>query len=160
MSDFKEHFIDWLRDAHAMEKQAETMLDGMKDRVNNYPPLQNRIVQHLEETRQQQVQLEACIQRQQASASGLKDFAGKAAAMGQALSGVFTEDEVVKGVISAYVFEHFEIASYKTLITAAELAGDIETQRSLEAILQQEQAMADWLRDNIPSITQAYLSQK
>ncbi|WP_426506241.1 ferritin-like domain-containing protein [Serratia proteamaculans] len=160
MSDCREHFIDWLRDAHAMEKQAETMLDGMKDRVKDYPPLQNRIIQHLEETRQQQVQLEACIQRQDASTSGFKDFAGKATAMGQALSGVFTEDEVVKGVISAYVFEHLEIASYKTLITAAEQVGDIETQRSLEAILQQEQAMADWLMDNIPSITLAYLSKK
>ena len=53
MSDFKEHFIDWLRDAHAMEEQAETQLNGMKDRVKDYPQLQNRIIQHLDETRQQ-----------------------------------------------------------------------------------------------------------
>lgn len=160
MSDSREHFIDWLRDAHAMEIQAETMLNGMKDRVKDYPTLQNRIIQHLEETRQQQVQLKACIQRLDASTSELKDFAGKATALGQTLSGVFMEDEVVKGVISCYVFEHLEIASYKALVAAAEQLGDIDTRRSLEAILQQEQAMANWLMENIPSITQAYLNKK
>ncbi|WP_337050079.1 ferritin-like domain-containing protein [Serratia fonticola] len=160
MSDSREHFSDWLRDAHAMEKQAETMLDGMKDRVKDYPRLRHRIIEHIEETRQQQVQLKACIQRLDASTSELKDFAGKATAFGQTLSGICMEDEVVKGVISSYVFEHLEIASYKALIAAAQQLGDIETQRSLEAILQQEQAMANWLMENIPSITQAYLNKK
>ncbi|WP_273855232.1 ferritin-like domain-containing protein [Serratia liquefaciens] len=160
MSDFREHFIDWLRDAHAMEEQAETMLNGMKDRVKDYPQLQNRIIQHLEETRQQQVQLKACIKRLDASTSSLKDLAAKTLALGQALSGVFVEDEIVKGVISAYVFEHMEIASYQTLIAAAEQVGDSETLQVLGGILQQEQAMADWLLENIPSITQAYLRTK
>ncbi|MBI6183861.1 ferritin-like domain-containing protein [Serratia proteamaculans] len=160
MSDFREHFIDWLRDAHAMEEQAETMLNGMKDRVKDYPQLQTRIIQHLEETRQQQTQLKACIKRLDASTSGIKDLAGKAVALGQALSGMFVEDEIVKGVISSYVFEHMEIASYKTLIAASEQVGDVETRQILEGILQQEQAMADWLMENIPNITQAYLSKK
>lgn len=160
MSDFREHFIDWLRDAHAMEEQAETMLNGMKDRVDDYPQLQTRIIQHLEETRQQQVQLKACIKRVDASTSGIKDLAGKAVALGQTLSGMFVEDEIVKGVISAYVFEHMEIASYKTLIAAAGRVGDAETQHVLEGILQQEQAMADWLMENMPALTLAYLNKK
>lgn len=160
MSDFREHFIDWLRDAHAMEKQAETLLDGMQDRVKDYPQLQNRIIQHLHETRQQQTQLEACIQRLNASTSGVKDFAAKAVALGQTFTGVFMEDEVVKAAITAYVFEHMEIACYQTLIAAAEQIGDRQTQLTLESILQQEQAMADWLLDNIPAITRTYLSKK
>lgn len=160
MSDFREHFIDWLRDAHAMEEQAETMLNGMKDRIKDYPQLQTRVKQHLEETRQQQTQLKTCIKRLDASTSGIKDLAGKAVALGQVMSGFFVEDEVVKGIISFYVFEQMEIACYTTLITAAEKVGDIETRQVLEGILQQELAMADWLMENIPLITMAYLSKK
>ena len=32
-----EHYHDWLRDAHAMEKQAESMLESMASRIDNYP---------------------------------------------------------------------------------------------------------------------------
>lgn len=31
-----EHYHDWLRDAHAMEKQAESMLESMVSRIDNY----------------------------------------------------------------------------------------------------------------------------
>ena len=46
-----EHYHDWLRDAHAMEKQAESMLESMASRIDNYPELRARIEQHLSETR-------------------------------------------------------------------------------------------------------------
>ncbi|THD37103.1 DUF892 family protein, partial [Pantoea sp. R102] len=36
------HYHDWLRDAHAMEKQAETMLEQMAKRLENYPQLRAR----------------------------------------------------------------------------------------------------------------------
>ena len=42
-----EHYHDWLRDAHAMEKQAESMLESMAGRIDNYPDLRARIEQHL-----------------------------------------------------------------------------------------------------------------
>lgn len=46
-----DHLNDWLRDAHAMEKQAETMLTAQAERLEHYPELRARIVQHIEETR-------------------------------------------------------------------------------------------------------------
>lgn len=46
-----EHYHDWLRDAHAMEKQAESMLESMASRIDNYPELRARIEQHLSETK-------------------------------------------------------------------------------------------------------------
>ncbi len=46
-----EHYHDWLRDAHAMEKQAESMLESMASRIDNYPELRARIEQHLNETK-------------------------------------------------------------------------------------------------------------
>lgn len=37
MTSPEEHLMDWLRDAHAMEKQAETMLSAMAGRLQHYP---------------------------------------------------------------------------------------------------------------------------
>lgn len=36
---YTEHYHDWLRDAHAMEKQAESMLESMASRIENYPDI-------------------------------------------------------------------------------------------------------------------------
>jgi ferritin-like metal-binding protein YciE len=78
-------------------------------------------------------------------------------AFGQAAGGMAMSDEVVKGSISSYVFENLEIASYTSLIAAAEQVGDIETMTACEQILPQEVAMAQWLLDHIPQLTQTYL---
>lgn len=42
-----ENYHDWLRDAHAMEKQAESMLESMVKRIDSYPELCTRLEQHL-----------------------------------------------------------------------------------------------------------------
>ena len=44
-------------------------------------------------------------------------------AFAQGMSGMVMSDEVVKGAMSGYVFEHMEIASYTILIAAAKAAG-------------------------------------
>lgn len=157
MTDAREHLLDWLRDAHAMEQQAEQMLKGQAARIENYPQLKARIEAHLEETLGQQALLEDCIRRLGSSPSVLKDTMGKVAAMGQAIGGMAASDEIVKGSMASYVFEHMEIASYRSLIAAAQALGDIETQRACEQILAQEEAMARWLHDHLPEVTQQFL---
>lgn len=67
-------------------------------------------------------------------------------ATAQGLSGFFVGDEVLKGALASYTFEHMEIASYRILSATAEEAGDIETQRVCEGILREEEAMAEWLK--------------
>ena len=37
MNDPREDLMDWLRDAHGMEKQAETMLAATSARIESYP---------------------------------------------------------------------------------------------------------------------------
>ncbi len=66
-------------------------------------------------------------------------------------------DEIVKGAMAGYVFEHFEIASYTALIAAAKTAGDAETVRVCEEILVQEEAMADWLATHLPEVTEEFM---
>ncbi|STH73381.1 protein YciE [Escherichia coli] len=45
----------------------------------------------------------------------------KMAALGQSIGGIFPSDEIVKGSISGYVFEQFEIACYTSLLAAAKM---------------------------------------
>ena len=77
----------------------------------------------------------------------------------QAMSGIFMSDEVMKGSIASYTFEHFEIANYKALIAAAEQVGDQQTRGTCEQILRQEEAMASWLSQHLPQVTRQYLER-
>lgn len=156
----QEHLADWLRDAHAMEQQSATMMRKLMDRLEHYPELRGRIQHHIEETEQQARRLEGCMKRQGEKTSTMKDLAGKFTATIQGLSGIVVTDEVVKGHLAHYVFEHYEIASYRTLIAAAEAMGDQETQSVCETNLREEQAMADWLAENLPATTQKYLQRE
>lgn len=155
----QEHLEDWLRDAYAMERHAETMLKAQAARLDNYPVLRDRIQQHVEETLEQQRLLESCLQRLDTSPSAIKDLAARAAAYGQAASGLCVADEVVKGAMAGYVFEHVEIASYKTLIAAAQLAGENEIRDCCERILKQEVDMAEWMSQHLPDIAVAFLER-
>lgn len=150
---------DWLRDAHAMEKQAETMLSAMASRVQNYPDLKMKIEEHLAETRRQADMTSSCIERRGSDTSTVKDLLGRFVAMGQGLSGVFVEDEVVKGAMAGYTFEHMEIAAYKVLIAAAEVCGDPETSAVCQRILAEEEAMAKWLAENMSDVTKKFLAR-
>ena len=160
MATAEERLMEWLRDAHAAEEQAETMLSGMAGRIQNYPQLKARIEQHLQETKRQAELVRGCIERRGGSTSTIKDAGAKMIAMGQAMSGMFVGDEVMKGSIASYAFEAMEIASYRILIATAEQVGDAETARVCQQILREEEAMAEWIEQNLPSLTQQYLRRE
>lgn len=155
----QENLIDWLRDAHAMEEQAEQMLTKTADRLENYPELKARIQQHIKETQHQSELVRSCIERLGGDTSAVKDVAGKMMAMMQGMSGLFVSDEVVKASMASYAFEHMEIASYRALIAAAEVCGDTETKRVCEQILVEEEAMAQWLADRLPDTVRKFLAR-
>ena len=157
MMNHVEHYHDWLRDAHAMEKQAESMLESMASRIDNYPDVRARIEQHINETKRQITLLEEILDRNDISRSVLKDSMSKMAALGQSIGGMFPSDEIVKGSISGYVFEQFEIACYTSLLAAAKKAGDVASVPAIETILAEEREMADWLIRHIPQTTEQFL---
>ncbi len=159
MSEAREWLVQWLRDAHAMEEQAETMLSGQLTRIENYPELSDRIRQHLEETKAQAARLKTCLDGVAGGTSSMKDAGGKLMAMAQSISGVFAGDEVMKGSLASYTFEHMEIASYTILIAAAEHLGETEIARVCNQNLREEVAMADWLKSNLQPTTAKFLSR-
>lgn len=159
MTDRTQRLVSWLRDAHAMEQQAEAMLSAQAARLEHYPALQAGIARHLEETRGQQQVLEATLRRFGSHPSRLKDLGGVLAAFVQGIGGRLTHDEVIKGAQASFAFAHLQIAAYTVLIATAGAANDVETQRSCEDLLMQELAMADWLLGRLPELTQAFLER-
>ena len=157
MASAGQRLMEWLRDAHAMEQQAETMLSSLASRIENYPDVREKIEEHLEATRQQASMVESCIERRGGDTSTMKDLAGKFVAFGQGLSGAFVGDEIIKGAMASYTFEQMEIAAYRVLIAAADQVGDPETSAVCAKILREEEAMARWLQDNLAPLTQRYL---
>lgn len=155
----EERLMDWLRDAHAMEAQAETMLKAQSERIKHYPELETRVAEHLKETQAQAKLIEECITRRGGSVPSMKDAAGRVMATFQGLGGAMMSDEVVKGVAISYTFEHMECATYRTLIAAAEVVGDAETKAVCERILPEEEAMARWLQDHQAELVRAFLSR-
>ena len=77
MTDAREWLVMWLRDAHAMEEQAETMLAAQAERIDNYPELEQRIRLHLQETKGQADRLRECLEGMGEGTSVLKDASGK-----------------------------------------------------------------------------------
>jgi ferritin-like metal-binding protein YciE len=149
----------WLRDAHAMEEQAEQMLSAQAGRIKNYPELSAGIERHLTETRTQRERLERCLERRGTSSSGFKDVTARFTAMMQGVGGTMVSDEVAKGAMASYTFEHFEIAAYRMLVAAAELAGDSETARVCGEICREEEAMAEQLASLLPKVATTYLER-
>lgn len=155
-----QRLMQWLRDAHAMEKQAETMLSGMESRIEHYPHLRKRLAQHLKETQHQAQRLDDAIGRLGGSTSALKDTAASLTTMIQNLMTAMAGDEVMKGVLAGYTFEHYEIGSYRILVAAAHTLGDTETTRILRENLREEEDMAQWLSQNIDPLTAEYLERE
>jgi ferritin-like metal-binding protein YciE len=152
-----DHLMHWLRDAHAMEQQAEMMLRMLADRIENYPEFSQRLDEHVQETRQQAQTVSDCIRRRGGDVSALKDTVGKTIGWGQGLSGFFAGDEIVKAALSAYTFKEMEIAAYAILIAAANAAGDRETAQACGGIIRQEEEMASFLRKSLPWVTTKFL---
>jgi len=159
MQDTRDHYLAWLRDAHAMEEQAQTMMRGMLSRLENYPALSARIERHIAETERQAAALSTLLETRSSGTSMMKDTMGRIAASGQAFGGLFASDEVVKGGMASYAFEHMEIAAYKVLIATATALNDTPAIAVFEEILAQEQDMADWLYDHLDETTRIFLAR-
>lgn len=159
MTTASERLLQWMRDAHAMEEQAERMLEIESRRIENYPELKAGIDRHLEETRRQAERLKNRLDRMDGGTSIIKDTMAGLLGLAQGMSGLFAGDEVVKASLANYTFEHMEIASYRMLIATAQEAGDMESKQVCEENLREEEAMAAWLEQQLVPLTKAFLAR-
>lgn len=153
-------FIVGLRNAHAMERQSEQLMQRQCERLSDFPEMQLRLRSHLQDTRQQLRRLERRLDACGESPSSLKDVAlslvGNLTAIGNALAG----DEILKNTFADNAFEHFEIAAYKSLLALAEAAGMPEAVADLTLSLQEEEQMAAWLDARVRDVTLAFVARQ
>jgi ferritin-like metal-binding protein YciE len=150
-------FVDGLRNAHALENQALSIMNRQLDRLEKYPEVAQRLQSHVEETNGQIGRLEQILDSLNESHSTMKDlgasFMGNMAALGHTVAG----DEILKNSFANFAFENYEIAAYKSLIEIAQRGGFQNAIPLLEASLKEEQAMAAWVDQNLSAVTDRYL---
>ena len=155
----REFFATGLRNQHAVENQAVELLGRQIERLENYPEMAARMRQHVAESQAQAQRLEELLSALGTSHSSVKDtmmsFMGNMAALAHAPA----SDEVVKNTFANCAFEHFEIASYKSLITVAEAIGQSGAISALTTSLKEEQDMAAWIDSHIGPTTLRYIER-
>ena len=159
-SSARDIFVVGLRNAHAMEVQARELMERQSERLTDYPEVQQKVTEHLRETEQQLKRLESCLEACGESTSSLKDTALSVAANVTAMANSMAGDEILKNTFANNAFEHFEIASYKSLLALAGPAGAESSRPALEASLREEEKMAAWIDANVQKVTMEYLARE
>jgi ferritin-like metal-binding protein YciE len=159
-SSARDIFVVGLRNAHAMEVQARELMERQSERLTDYPEVQQKVTEHLRETEQQLKRLESCLEACGESTSGLKDAALSVAANVTAMANSMAGDEILKNTFANNAFEHFEIASYKSLLALAGPAGAESSRPALESSLHEEEQMAAWIDANVQKVTMEYLARE
>ena len=153
-------FVTGLKNAHAMENQALSIMKPQASRIENYPEIEAQLNKHISETEGQIERLEGILDSLGEDRSALKDLALSLAGTFAAVGHTVAPDEILKNSMANFAFENFEIAAYKSLIALAEASGNEDAIDDLELNLEEEFDMAEWLDDNIEAVTLQFAKLK
>jgi ferritin-like metal-binding protein YciE len=139
--DLGEQLNSYLADAHAIEQQSKSLLEGGQ-KIAGLPQAESLFEQHLEETQRQEDRLEQRLEARGSSPSRIKDIGLRLG--GFNVGGFFgaQPDTPPKLIGFAYAFENLEVAGYEQLRRVAERAGDAETARLAAELGDEERAAA------------------
>jgi ferritin-like metal-binding protein YciE len=139
-----------VEDAYGMESLLIDALTEQLPRLSGHPEMEAKILEHLERTHRHLNMLDECIARLGGEASSLRKgglFTFLQGMMSRWITG--PQGTPVKLCIGDFAAEHYEIATYTMLITAAQLCRDKETVRVCQEILPDEEEMARWLEEHL-----------
>jgi ferritin-like metal-binding protein YciE len=140
--DLEKQLRKYLADAHAIEEQAEALLErGPK--LAGSPTLERIYAEHLEETRGHAEAIEARLDALGGDPSTPKDAALRLGALNWGAFFQAHPDTPGKLAAFARAFEHLEIGGYEQLARVAQRAADEETVAVVESILAEEREAAD-----------------
>ncbi|MDB6136347.1 MAG: hypothetical protein JWM59_4590 [Verrucomicrobiales bacterium] len=157
MSTNLETITDWFRDAYAMERGLEIALGKQAENKNLHPAVRGMAARHLTETRQHAEAVKTCLETLGAGTSMLKTGLAEAGETVKWMSTKFAQDERVKDLLATYAKEHFEIACYRAIETAAREIDEPQVAEVCRRIIRDEERMAAWIRDNLPSVVVSYI---
>jgi ferritin-like metal-binding protein YciE len=155
----REILVTGLKNAYALEEHAADVTENQAARLGDYPELQRQVRRHHEETLRQRDRLGDCLSELGESPSSLKDAVLRLVGNMQTLFHAAADDEVLKGTFASVSLEHYEIASYKSLIAMAEDCNERRVAEVCRLNLREEEAMAEFLDSNIEQVTRSYLSK-
>jgi ferritin-like metal-binding protein YciE len=146
--------VAYLRDVHALERQAAELLEAGAERVED-EHLEAAFREHLEETRHHSERIEGLLEQRGVRPSPVKDAVLRAGGLN--LSAFFgaQPDSTTKLAGFAFAFEHLEVAAYELLQRVAARAGDEGVVSIAEEILAEERRAAErvaesWNRPDVP----------
>jgi len=151
----KEQLISWLNDAYAMEKSQHKILQSQLDDAKGFGDLHSHLEEHLQETITQCDRLQQCIESLGGKLSGMKGASGSFMGTIQGMAIGSSDDKLVKHAMADFAAEHYEIAMYETIKTAAEELGFREVVEMCDDSIREEQDMADFLREQLPGVVTA-----
>jgi ferritin-like metal-binding protein YciE len=150
----------WLKDAYGMEKALIPVLENHAKDAQEHPQLHAKIQQHVNATQHHADLVQQCLDRFGESPSSVKSALGSLFGGMQSVSTGAAEDELVKNGLQDFAAENFEIACYKALIAAAQQVGANDVVQVCETILRDEEDMAPFLEQNLPTVVHEAMSRK
>lgn len=150
-------FVTWLNDAHALENVVATALKDQVALAEDQPEVKRAIEGHLEATHRHMEIVEGCLEELGEGTSGMKDTMAKMGGKMQSMMQAGSGDTLITAALNDYSAEHMEIASYESLIVAANELGHTTIASKLQGILEDEKQMARWLEEQIPVLTRQEL---
>jgi ferritin-like metal-binding protein YciE len=147
VTDLISQLIKHIDEAHAMEQTVEKLLDGMLQTTDD-PEIVDRLEHHRLETQHHAATMRRLLEAHDAQPSVVRQAAGILEALMKMPLDMVRGEKSGRNARDGYASEHLEIASYELLKRVAMRAGDEETVRACDEILEQERAMAAFFEAN------------
>lgn len=153
-------FVAGLRDVHASTRQGREMVERQLARLKNYPQVEARLRQHLDEKNGQLARLEQILDAMGESPSAIKDLAMATMGNVTAMMTAATSDEIHKNSLTMFGLANFNAASYESLLVLGSAAGHVDAVKALQQCLSEERAMAAWLASNLRGLVVMHLQRR
>ncbi|MFT3891153.1 MAG: DUF892 family protein [Anaerolineales bacterium] len=149
----KDTLTTWLKDAYAMEKGIEEILERQIDQAKDMPEAQAKLREHLALTKTHADRVKGCVERLGDNVSHVKSGLANMLGAIQGMSTAMANDKMLKNAMANYAIEYFEISAYMANAEAARELGHEDIAQVCDSIMREEQEMADWLEMQIPMVT-------
>jgi ferritin-like metal-binding protein YciE len=149
-----QQLVAWLDDAHAMERGLIPILRNQVAHFERMPHVASRLLEHIEETGTHAERMRRCLLILNANPSTAKSAMSSVMGTIEGASTAMFADEVVKDALADYGAEQFEVGCYTALIGTALRLGYPEIAELCAQNLEEDQAMADWILEELPAIVE------
>lgn len=152
-----DQLVAWLDDAYAMETGLIGILQNHATHFDAMPTAVRRLQQHVVETQQHAQRLQECLRMLNTQPSTVKSTMSSVMGSIEGATTAIFRDELVKDALMDYASEQFEVACYTALVNAATEMGYLEIAKLCRRNLDEDQAMATWLLQQLPLIVSEHV---